>query len=63
MAAVRNRSLGDIICDNTDAISTPALVMQLDQAGQEHACNNRSSLNYEHIEEMLCSYIGWVDET
>ena len=51
--AIRDRSLGDILCDNAGALSTPSKVMQLAESDQEISCTARSGLNFEDVEEMI----------
>ena len=50
-SAVRKRRLSDIICDNTGAESTSALVMKQNQDIQ--SCTVRPSLGYDDIIPML----------
>ena len=50
-SAVMNRRLSDIICDNTGAESSPALVMMQNQ--QNETCLSRQSFGYDAIKPML----------
>ena len=50
-AAVRRRRLGDILCDNTDAVTTADLVMQI--SGEETNCTKKPKLLYEDIVDLI----------
>ena len=49
--AIRKRRLGDVLCDNTDAESTPALVMRQDQ--QNETCSDKPTLGYLDIKPIV----------
>ena len=51
--SIRKRTLGDIICDNTDATETTRRVMEISPANQIIKCSSRVSLDISAILEEL----------
>ena len=49
MRSIRNRSLGDIICDNTDASETARNVMKISSNNDVLACSARGGLDFDAI--------------
>ena len=50
---IRNRTLGDIICDNTNAPETKRRVMEVSAANDVILCSNRNELDLDAIVEEL----------
>ena len=47
--SIRNRSLGDVICDNTDASETARNVMKISSNNYVIACSARGGLDFDAI--------------
>ena len=51
--SIRERSLGDIICDNTDATETAKHVMEISPHDEVTSCSDRVGLDFDAIIEEL----------
>ena len=51
--SIRNRTLGDVICDNTDATNTARMVMEISPANDVIKCTDRVGLDFGAILEEL----------
>ena len=50
---IRNRTLGDIICDNTDASETRRRVMEMSATNDIISCSKSNRLDFDAIVEEL----------
>ena len=53
--AIRNRKLGDIICDNIDVEIIANEVMRIGQENQNQTCKARNKLKYSDLIELFAS--------
>ena len=51
--SIRRRTLGDVICANTDATETPGRVMEISPANIAISCSDRVDLDFDAILEEL----------
>merc|ERR1719206_629037 len=51
--SIRKRTLGDIICDNTDAVETTKKVMEISSGNDAKKCSERIGINFDAILEEL----------